>query len=244
MRGMHKKINSCCGGHSESRALASAVLTTVVALPSTPGNLKGTRGAVNHRDSLLYTTIFYNSPQHQSEDIAMTLSKPLSWSRDSYYISSDKNLLSLPAINAAFAQPWMYWTQSFPEATLQDLIDNSFCLGLYKTSTDPVDVDSTRTATAGEQIGFSRLVTDNVTFAYLTDIYVLPEYQGLGLGTWLIECTDEVLRGMPVLRWAMLRTSGERSIERYKKRLGMDVLSSDPIQGPAMMGRRGGGWMV
>ena len=172
----------------------------------------------------------------------MMHSKPLSLSRDSYQISSDKTLLSIHAINTAFDQPWIYWAKSFPEATLQDIIDSSLCLGLYKTSTD--SNDSTQPATAREQIGFARLITDNITFAYLTDLYVLPEYQGLGLGGWLIDCIGEVLRCMPELRWAMLRTSSLKSIETYKKRLGMIVLPSDPDNGAVMMGRRGDGCLA
>jgi len=38
------------------------------------------------------------------------------------------------------------------------------------------------------QAGFARLITDYATFAYLCDVYVLEEYQGDGLGRWLMEC--------------------------------------------------------
>jgi GNAT superfamily N-acetyltransferase len=32
------------------------------------------------------------------------------------------------------------------------------------------------------------MITDCATFAYLADVFVLPEHQGRGLGTWLLEC--------------------------------------------------------
>ena len=41
-----------------------------------------------------------------------------------------------------------------------------------------------------KQIGLARLITDYVTIAYLTDVYVLEEYQGKGLGTWLLGAVD------------------------------------------------------
>jgi GNAT superfamily N-acetyltransferase len=37
-----------------------------------------------------------------------------------------------------------------------------------------------------EQIGFSRAVSDGVTFAYLADVYVLDGHRGLGLGLALV----------------------------------------------------------
>jgi ribosomal protein S18 acetylase RimI-like enzyme len=38
----------------------------------------------------------------------------------------------------------------------------------------------------GRQIGFTRTVSDGVAFAYLADVYVLPEYRGRGLGVELV----------------------------------------------------------
>lgn len=147
----------------------------------------------------------------------------------------------------------MYWTHSFPEDALREMIDNSVALGLYKVSSDSTSIvftsnaaasgSSSRAAAPGtvrEQIGFARLITDNMTFAYLTDLYVLPDYQGLGLGGWLIDCVGEVLRSMYELPWAMLRTSGEKCVETYKKRLGMSVLAADGSS--VTMGKRGAGY--
>ena len=39
----------------------------------------------------------------------------------------------------------------------------------------------------GEQAGFSRLVTDYATFAWLCDVFVLEPHRGQGLGKWLVE---------------------------------------------------------
>lgn len=156
---------------------------------------------------------------------------PQSWSRDDFLVSTDKALLSVSAINAAFEQDFMYWTNAFPEDILQGIIDRSFCFGLYKRQPE---------SDAPQQIGFARLVTDTFTFGYLTDVYILPEYQGLGLGGWLVDCVDELMRPLPHLRWFMLRTGSEKSQQSYEKRLDMVVLNCrDAKEGAVMMGRKG-----
>ncbi|KAG9584366.1 hypothetical protein KCU77_g1918, partial [Aureobasidium melanogenum] len=147
------------------------------------------------------------------------------WKRGTYSISTDPFLLDLNAINDVFDADWMYWTIRLPLPELRQAINSSVCFGLYE------DGNST-------QIGFARVVTDKVTFGYITDVYVLPEYRGTGLGGWLLDCVDAYLEGLPYLRWAMLRTSQETSRKAYEKRLGMMVLDSTE-NGPWMMGKKG-----
>ena len=54
------------------------------------------------------------------------------------------------------------------------------------------------------QVGFARVVSDGVAFAYLADVYVLEDYRGRGLGAELIR---ETVDGGPFagVRW-FLRT--------------------------------------
>ncbi|KAJ5287097.1 hypothetical protein N7478_002783 [Penicillium angulare] len=175
--------------------------------------------------------------------------QPRTWKRDNFLVSTDKRFLSIAAINGAFQQDLIYWANAVPDEILQQIIDSSFCFGLYR-KINTASNENTSGLNSGdsvsppsdnlEQIGFARLITDNITFAYITDLYVLPEYQGFGLGGWIIDCLDEVLEPLPYLRWAMLRTSMLKSQESYEKRLGMEVLKSGSIaDGPVMMGKRG-----
>jgi GNAT superfamily N-acetyltransferase len=51
-----------------------------------------------------------------------------------------------------------------------------------------------------EQVGFCRVVSDGHTFAFLFDVYVLPEHRGSGVG---LELVREAVDGGPHrdLRW-------------------------------------------
>lgn len=177
-------------------------------------------------------------PAEKSKRVANPTAK---WVRGRHFISTDRSLLSLRDINRAFAQDYIYWTSELPEDVLRQVIDDSLCFGLYGTARpDDKNPDSAADRT---QVGFARLITDNTTFAYITDLYVLPEHQGTGLGGWLLDCIDEYMSAKPYLRWTMLRTSNVRSKEAYQKRLGMAVLENGE-SGPFVMGKKGKGCMA
>ena len=72
-----------------------------------------------------------------------------------------------------------------------------------------------------QQIGFARFITDHVTTFYLTDVYVVPEHRGTGLGRWLIQCCNEILEDKKALRRVMLMASPGEGVEFYEKELGM-----------------------
>jgi len=143
--------------------------------------------------------------------------------RPPYLISSDPTLLSLPAINAAFASKDLFWCTHLSDSVLRTTLENSFCLGLYvqtTPSTSPIPANTT--PPAPEQIGLARIITDYTTFAYLTDVYVREDFRGKGLGKWLVECVDEVLGGMEHLRRAILLTSAGQKEGYYERNLGME----------------------
>lgn len=139
-------------------------------------------------------------------------------------ISSDPELLSLSDINAAFASSAMYWCTPLPTNDLRKCLDNSFCLGLYINVAASPMPPGLGTEPKPEQIGLARMITDYTTFAYLTDVYVVEEEQGKGLGNWLIECVDEVLKEMGHLRKVLLVTSEGKGEQYYQKKLGMKRL--------------------
>lgn len=114
----------------------------------------------------------------------------------------------------------LWWARPLPEADLRKMVDHSLNIGLYIVDDQTAAAD---TPPSYPMIGFARLVTDYVSFAYLTDVYILPEHQGKGLGKWMMECLDEVLKSWPGLRRTMLLTSDPNAVRLYEKMLGMEV---------------------
>jgi hypothetical protein len=78
-------------------------------------------------------------------------------------------------------------------------------------------------------IGFGRVITDFVTFAYLTDVYVDKEHQGKGLGKWMNSCLNEVITTWPYLRRLMLLASSIDGCRLYEQTYGVkDSRESSP----------------
>lgn len=113
---------------------------------------------------------------------------------------------------------------------MRHMLQNSLCFGLYDigrasdaTKDEQMPTLAPSSAT-GALIGFGRCITDYMTFAYLTDVHVLPSHAAKGLGTWLVSCIQEVITSMPHLRSYMLLTGDwERSVPFYEKQMGMQV---------------------
>lgn len=66
-------------------------------------------------------------------------------------------------------------------------------------------------------VGAARLITDRVTFGYLTDVYVLKEYQHRGLGTFLMKCLNDIVDEWPNLRALWILASDSESRKLYEK---------------------------
>jgi GNAT superfamily N-acetyltransferase len=86
-----------------------------------------------------------------------------------YEVSTAANRLDVEAIHAFLSTT--YWSPGVPLEIVQRAVRNSVCVGAYD---------------ATSQVGFARMVTDKATFAYLADVYVLPEHRGRGLSKQML----------------------------------------------------------
>ena len=91
--------------------------------------------------------------------------------RGDFLISTDQARLDLKVIHD-FLSNSSYWATGRSLETVKRSVENSLSFGLYEND---------------RQIGFARVVTDYATFAWVADVFVLDEFQGQGLGTWLFE---------------------------------------------------------
>ncbi|KAL1869693.1 hypothetical protein VTK73DRAFT_3030 [Phialemonium thermophilum] len=142
----------------------------------------------------------------------------------SYVCSTDPGIIQPDRLNAAFASDLLWWAKAMPEASLKKMVENSLCFGLYVEQSGP-----SGRGPSFEMVGFARVITDHVTFAYLTDVYVLPQHQSKGLGKWLIDCLKELTGSWPELRRLMLLTTEPSTVKLYERTLGAkDVRESSP----------------
>jgi len=88
-----------------------------------------------------------------------------------FTISTDQNLLDFEVIYKYLSED-SYWSQGIPVEKLRRAIENSLCFGVYKEN---------------KQAGFARVITDKATFAYLSDVFILPGFRRQGLSKWLLQ---------------------------------------------------------
>jgi GNAT superfamily N-acetyltransferase len=146
--------------------------------------------------------------------------KPLQateWHHDGFTITCDPARIDRAAVHAFLAGS--YWAANIPRAVVDSSIDRSLCFALL----------------AGDrQVGFARVITDRATFAYLGDVYVLPELRSRGLGKWLIDCVMAHPDLQGLRRWMLVTKdahglysprgfTGLKAPERHMERHDPDV---------------------
>jgi len=157
----------------------------------------------------------------------------LSWTRDNYEISTDPSLIALDALNDLFGSVDLSWAKPLPLEVLQAMIQNSLCFVLYQ-----VEIGGAASQASRRLIGFARWISDMVTVAYMTDVYIMPEYRNRGLGVWMVQCVDETFQSMPYLRgMVLIADRGSAAETLYRKHLGMQDLESPGF----LMDRKGRG---
>lgn len=104
-------------------------------------------------------------------------------------ISKDKSRLDISMIHEFLTET--YWAKGRTKDEVETSIEHCLCFGVYIEN---------------KQIGFARIVTDYVVFAYLMDVFILPQYRGKGYSKQLMKAINEepLLKSCKI--W-MLKTS-------------------------------------
>jgi GNAT superfamily N-acetyltransferase len=84
-------------------------------------------------------------------------------------ISTDPARLDFEVIHDFLAHS--YWAAGIPRDLTRRALDHSLCFGAF---------DGDR------QVGFARVISDQATFAYVSDVFVLESYRGRGVGKRLM----------------------------------------------------------
>ena len=88
-----------------------------------------------------------------------------------FLISTNNTQLDINIIHH-FLDHDSYWGKGRSLQTVKTSIENSLCFGVYYQQ---------------KQVGFARVITDQATFAYLCDVFILPAHRKAGLSKWLIQ---------------------------------------------------------
>lgn len=98
----------------------------------------------------------------------------MEWTKGKYLVTDDTSMINLDFVERSLKAS--YWADDRPKSIIEKSLSESTVLSLFQDN---------------KQIGLARVVSDFVTFAWLCDVVVDPQYRGEGLGKWIIDCCLE-----------------------------------------------------
>jgi GNAT superfamily N-acetyltransferase len=119
------------------------------------------------------------------------------WERGSVTVSTDRDRLDLVIVHEFLTTA--YWSPGVSAETVRRSIEHSIPFGVFERN---------------RQIGFARVISDQTTFAYLADVFVVPESRGKGLARFLLECILAHPDLQQVRRWALFTRDAHGLYER------------------------------
>jgi GNAT superfamily N-acetyltransferase len=135
-----------------------------------------------------------------------------------YTLSDDPARLDVGAIHAYLSRS--YWSPEVPLDIVERAVRGSLCFGAYDG--------------AGAQVGLVRLISDQATFCYVCDVYVLEEHRGRGLSKAMLAMAMDHPGLQGLRRWSLVtadahglyRQFGFTPVaqpERHMERLDPDI---------------------
>lgn len=121
----------------------------------------------------------------------------MEYQKGEYTISTDRRKMQVSVIHEYLAND-SYWSQGIPRKKVEQAIRNSACFGVFHGK---------------KQVGFCRVVTDYVRFAWLADVFILPGHRGKGLSKWMMQTLMEFPDFQEIRRW-MLGTRDAHGLYR------------------------------
>jgi GNAT superfamily N-acetyltransferase len=130
---------------------------------------------------------------------------------DGYELDDDRARIDRGAVHRYVGEE-SYWAKGRPRETQDRLIDEATrVVGLYKD---------------GAQVGFCRAFSDEVSIAYLADVYVLEAHRGRGLGEALVREMVEGEAALANVKWLLHTTD----LHPLYRKLGFDDPSSKVME--------------
>lgn len=94
----------------------------------------------------------------------------------------------------------IYWAAGRTLEEVQITINASVCFGIYEH---------------GKQIGFARVITDYVVFAYVMDVFITPSERGKGYSSLLMQAMINEPQLQQVKIWRLATTDAHFLYEKF-----------------------------
>jgi ribosomal protein S18 acetylase RimI-like enzyme len=113
-----------------------------------------------------------------------------------YFISTDKKLIDTQKVLHLLQN--CFWSQGIPIEYVRRMIEYSLCFAVYNEDE--------------ELIGFSRVISDYTTYAYICDVVIAAEHRHQAIGELLVDAIlkHKELRGLKT--WSLRTTEEARKI--------------------------------
>ena len=135
-------------------------------------------------------------------------------------ITTDPSRLDLDVIHGFLSRS--YWAAGIPRATVERAVGHSLCFGAFDGQ---------------DQVGFARVISDYATYAYVSDVFVLPSHRGRGIGKQLIAAIVAHPELQGLRRWTLFTRDAHDLYRqhgfgdpRYPERL-MEILGPPYTEG-------------
>jgi ribosomal protein S18 acetylase RimI-like enzyme len=114
-------------------------------------------------------------------------------------ISTNRADVNLDVVHAFLSQD-AYWSKNIPFELVRKAIENSYCFSAFVED---------------RQVGFARVISDGATFAYLCDVFTLPEFRGRGIGKKLMQTVQAHPELQGLRRWMLMTADAHKLYESY-----------------------------
>jgi GNAT superfamily N-acetyltransferase len=107
------------------------------------------------------------------------------WSNGDYAVTTDRARVDLDLVQRFISED-SYWAagRTLEEQARANELSTCFTV-VHEASAAPV--------------GFARVLTDDVSFGWVADVFVVDDHRGRGVGVFLMQCVVEAYRHLPRL---------------------------------------------
>ena len=113
-------------------------------------------------------------------------------------ITTDRSRLDLDVVHRFLAAS--YWAAGIPREVVERAVRHSLCFGAFEGQA---------------QVGFARVVSDYATYAYVSDVFVLPSHRGRGVGKRIMAAIVDHPDLQGLRRWTLFTRDAHGLYRQY-----------------------------